>query len=319
MPSASAPGKIHLIGEHAVVYGKPAILASIDRRVFCSVVPDKKIRILSEGFGSLSAKPGDCIEFARLLTVLHKNGKFKRLFGEVRKSPSSSLKALAGKAMLELGINDGFTAKIKTRITPNSGLGSSAAVSLSFVKALSPNSPPRKVYDVSLEIENLFHGRPSGADTAVCQRGGMIWFEKGKVRSLKFVKRNALLVKTKRESTTGELVSRVRKTDERKRNPIMDEIAMLSKEMKRAVAKRGNEKMAETFNFAQSDLRALGISTEKIDKICAVVRRNGGGAKISGAGGGGHVICVHDDLAFLRRKLSGYKTEIVSLGERGLG
>jgi len=318
MERSSSPGKIHLIGEHAVVYGKPAILAAIDRRVFCSVFPSKGIRIFSQGFGSLYSKPKDCIDFACLLTKLHECGEFKRLFAEVRRSPSASLKALAGKAMLELGTEDGFTCKIKTQITPNSGLGSSAAVSLSFVNALSHNASGKKVRDASLEIEKLFHGRPSGADTAVCQRGGMVWFENRRVTGLKFVKRKALLVKTKRESTTGELVSMVRKIDRRKREPIMDEIASFAKEMRGAVAKNGNGKIMDIFNCVQSDLRALGISTEKTDSICSIVRSNGGGAKISGAGGGGNVICVHDNLRLLRKKLSGYDTEIVSLGERGL-
>lgn len=318
MPSASSPGKVHLIGEHAVVYGKPAILAAIDRRVFCSVSESRGVKVVSEGFGSVTANPKDCIDFARSLTKLHNNGEFKKLFREVRRSPSASLKALAGKAMLELGEDNGFEAKIKTQIIPNSGLGSSAAVSLSLVKALSPSSSARIVCSASLEIEKLFHGRPSGADTAICQKGGMVWFDNGSVESLKFARRKALLVRTKRESTTGELVSKVRAMPNKKRDAIMDEIALLSREMRSAVAKKRSEKMIEIFNSTQSDLRALGISTEKIDKICAVVRSNGGGAKISGAGGGGHVICVHDNLAFLKRKLSGYKTEIVSLGERGL-
>lgn len=326
MASYSCPGKIHLIGEHSVVYGKPAILAAIDRRTYVSVRKDRdeKITISSKGFGSFHGSVKDCLDFSGRLDSLHGKGDFKKLFAAVRKTPSSSLRALAGKAAKELGIEEGFSARFKSGIESNAGLGSSAALSLAFTKSLAScfgiRLGDKKAGKISLSVERLFHGRPSGADTAICQRGGIIWFRKGTVKSLNGRKKEILLVRTKRESTTGEMVAKVKAMDPQKRIAIMDELERLTFEMRKHVSKRGNEKTVDIFNSAQQSLRALGISTPKIGRICDVVREIGGGAKLSGAGGGGCVVCIHNDLRSLGKALrrEGFHPERALVGERGL-
>ncbi len=322
--SASCPGKVHLIGEHSVVYGKPAILAAIDRKVFCSVSKTKKISIVSRGFGRLSSTPEKCLAFGKRLTELHEKNDFKALFKESRKSPSSSLMAIAGKAALELGIDGGFRASIRSEVPPNSGLGSSAALSLAFAKSLAANFSiklgKKRLLETSNSIEKIFHGRPSGADAAACRIGGFVWFKKGKASSIEGSRIKIIAVNTPRISTTGEMVSKVSKLEKRKRDGIMDSLEDLAMEMRKALSHGETGKITEVFNNAQELLSSLGVGTQETDEICSIVVEEGGGAKISGAGGGGHVICVGEDIEAiskaLRKKL--YRTETFKLGERGL-
>jgi len=47
MITVSVPGKIHLMGEHAVVYGMPALLASINKRMKVSIEASKNTKIIT--------------------------------------------------------------------------------------------------------------------------------------------------------------------------------------------------------------------------------------------------------------------------------
>lgn len=140
-PSAlkvSAPGKIHLLGEHAVVYGKPALLATIDLRVTVSISPAKKFS-------------GNSV-FKRIIEPIIKK-KFN-----LQKIPSYKL-------------------EVNSQIPLGCGLGSSAAISAAYIGALLSFLKIKwdlnLINKLTFEAEKVFHGNPSGADNRTVIFGGI--------------------------------------------------------------------------------------------------------------------------------------------------
>lgn len=337
MVSVSAPGKVHLIGEHAVVYGKPAIIAAIGLR--CKVMAEKNDKISVE-----SKEPRLSGEFSlnnvsifndKITVLWHsclEEKNFSPLFKEMKKDELNPFKAIVGKALEKLGINEGISLKIDSEIPIGAGLGSSSALAVAVTKSAAvlyrKNLPDEKINEIAYECEKLMHGTPSGGDNSTCCFGGLIWFQKGSPNIIKSLKKevpyklnNFTLVHTGRpEKTTGELVQIVRDLDEDFRSERVDKIEASTYKMLDALEKKDFAAMKEMINIAQNNLAELGVSTKKIDELVAEVRRAGGAAKLCGAGGGGSVLCYHEDkikLAKIIRNLE-YKPLPTSLGDEGV-
>lgn len=144
----SAPGKIILSGEHSVVYGCPAILAAIDRRLSVGV---EKTR---GGLEIVSGEPPDLVK--------HAFKKTKEVFREK--------------------IGKGLKITIDSQIPVGRGLGSSAALAVAVTgaifKLVNQSWSEEKINKIAYEIEKKQHGNPSGGDNAVSTHGGFLWFRK---------------------------------------------------------------------------------------------------------------------------------------------
>src|SRR3989344_316164 len=143
----SAPGKIHLMGEHAVVYGKPALLSAINRRTVVTVQE-------SDSFSIHPSKGGRLIREA--LRVVSE--RFK-----ITQKPN-------------------ITISVSSSIPTGRHLGSSAALSVATVGALlyffKKIWNPQLINTLSYEVEKLQHGNPSGGDNSTSTFGGFVWFRK---------------------------------------------------------------------------------------------------------------------------------------------
>ena len=267
--SASAPGKVILLGEHSVVYAEPAISAAIDRRLAVS------IRLAAGGSPRADAK---C---------------------------HAALVCAAGAFDLEPAT---LQIEISSRIPPACGLGSSAALSLALVRALA-DLTGAKLSDAEVlrragEVENVFHGTASGVDVAASASGGVVWFERPapanaepRVEPLALGRPFDLVIGLSGEvrSTAGP-VSRLRLRHDRHPD-LYGAFFRLAGDLVRAGREslvRGDfDTLGSLMDAAQGLLNAFGVSTPTLERMVSIARAAGAlGAKLSGAGGGGAMIAL---------------------------
>ena len=333
MIKVSAPGKVHIIGEHSVVYSKPAIIAAISRRCYVTAEKARGITIKSpvlDGDVSFSAKEARSLadKADRLWGECFAKKDFTGLFSEMKKNRENALKAGIGKILSELDVNKGALLEINSGIPFGSGLGSSAALAVALTKAIAELNGKKlsldEVNDISYKLEQYSHGTPSGGDNAACCFGNVIWFQK-EPRLIKPVDAGKLegfvIVYIKKpEKTTGELVQLVRNLDEDYRSKRMDAIGKATEEMLPALKAKDAGKIKQLINLAQKNLAELGVSCKEIDEVAEVVKSIGGAAKLCGAGGGGTMLCYHEDMKKLKEiiKQLGYEPLEVELGVEGI-
>ncbi|MDA2912551.1 mevalonate kinase [Acidobacteriia bacterium AH_259_A11_L15] len=335
---ASAPGKVHLIGEHSVVYGEPAIIAAISLRCTVSATRSESMRIWGrELHQTLEATPREWATSLEQACAIHRScmqsKNFRPLFDLMKKKPMN-LPLVASALVLEkLSVRTGANIKIRSDIPIGSGLGSSAALAVSMAKALSTaycyELSSDEINRIAFEIEQFNHGTPSGGDNSTCCLGGLIWFEKRPpVNIIRQVEgaipgnlSNFLLVQTrKREKKTGQLLQIVRDLPEDFRVVRVKILGRVTGEMFGALGRKDAATIKRLMNEAQQVLAELRVSTVEIDQLTEAIRRIGGGAKLSGAGGGGFVICFHEDRKRLEETIRGmgYSPCEVQLGVKGV-
>jgi mevalonate kinase len=310
----SAPGKVHLIGEHAVVYGKPAIIAAIGLRTYVKAKASREISYIDIAWPDIMHRWSveKVFEIADRVKDLwnecNEKKNFIELFNFVKSNSYEGYRAaVLGIAMEMLGVEEGFSIEIDSKVPVGSGLGSSSsravAITAAIAKLFGKNLSIEKINEIAYEQEKIIHGTPSGGDNSACCYGGLIWFRKAQpkneIRPLKaeipHKLENFVIVNTGPSKTTGELVQLVRNLPEAYRNQRVREIGKMTKEMLDVLKRKDFEKMREIINKTQKNLAELGVSTPVIDKIAAAVRKINGAAKLCGAGGGGAVLCWHKD------------------------
>ena len=335
MVSVSAPGKIHLIGEHAVVYGKPAILVAVGLRCHVSAEPADSVSISLRNFGiKKEFDTGEVMEFGRKIRDLWNSGvskkNFSGLFSAMKKGKMDTVKAIVGASLMELNAEKGLSLVIESGVPAGAGMGSSASLAVCLPRAIAElhgiKLTKEKNNEIAFKLEQLLHGSPSGGDNTACCYGGAIWFVKGsppKVESIKGVSgiKGIVLVNTgEPEKTTGELVSAVRELEESYRNPRVEELGRLAAEIKGNLTSQKTDKIGAIMDKAQTILAELGVSTPEIDSFADDVIKAGGHAKLCGAGGGGVVLCLHKDAGVLKKiaEDSGYRYWETELGAEGV-
>lgn len=337
MITISAPGKVIIIGDHSVVYGKPAIIAAVGLRCYVDAEKSDNIVFESKVFGDSKYSAKEVSETSKKAKKLweegYSEGNFSKLFAYCKKDKFTSLVIAAGIALKKIVAKDGVKLRIKSEIPIGSGLGSSSAIAVSVSKAVAEvygrKLPKEEINNTAFEIEKFNHGNPSGGDNSACCYGGFVWFQKNSPKNTivpfdanapeilnKFV-----LVHTGRpEKTTGELVQAVRNLPEKYRNQRVSSLGELTYEMRQALENKDVSRVAGIINEAQQVLSELGVSTEKIDKLVLAVKEIGGAAKLCGAGGGGTVLCFHKNKEELKRTIRnmGHEPRDVELGVEGV-
>lgn len=288
-----APGKIILAGEHAVVYGHPAIALTIDRGVRIRV--QEASVALKEGRGPTLKASG--LGFSgRVRPGLDGEGP------QVLRVALDKLVELLGERVRDLD----FIAE--SEIPAGRGLGSSAALSVAMIRGV------KQYYDeelskpeerrLALELERIFHGSPSGIDHTVISQGSLICFKRkeheAQIETITLPR--PLHVAIGIAGPHGGTLKVVEALSQRaKRHPdcfghIFSGIATVVREMKMCLENGQYAAVGELMNVNQGYLNALSVSTPELEKLCAIARENGAlGAKLTGAGGGGAVIALVEE------------------------
>jgi len=307
MVTVSAPGKIHLMGEHAVVYGKPALLAAIDKRLYVSVAQKgDQLKVVSD-------ESADYIYHA--LSIVQNHFKLSTL--------------------------PGIEVRVTSSILPGYHLGSSAAVAVAVIGAclyfLKKVWNPTLINQLAYEAEKKAHGNPSGGDNTTCTFGGFIWYRK----ELPFLKNiwqlpmklsammdHFYLVDTgKPKETTGEMVAYVSeklKVKSEKLRKLFEENEEQTKRIAVALKDSNEKELTEGIKAGEKTLEEIGVVSKKIIPIIRSIEKKGGAAKILGGGGKsssvGYLLCYHHDKNAIEASCRPYryKIEKITLGEEGV-
>ncbi|MBI5620197.1 mevalonate kinase [Candidatus Gottesmanbacteria bacterium] len=307
MVVVSVPGKIHLMGEHAVVYGKPALLAAINLRLRVTVEEGKR------GADIISGEPSDYIRHA--IEIIRQEYK------------------LAGLPPMKI--------TVQSDIPAGYHLGSSAAVAVGTVGAvtyfLKKIWNPEAINQIAYEVEKKMHGNPSGGDNTIVTMGGLIWYR----RELEFLKsiwqlpfkipenlNHFFLINTgKPKETTGEMVRFVNvkcQMSNVKYKTLFDRNEEQAKRVAVAI-KEGNEKeLMDAMKVGERTLEGMGVVSRKVIPLIRKIEKAGGAAKILGGGGRtdgvGFLLCYHHapkKAEHLSQKV-GWPMLPIRLGEEGI-
>jgi mevalonate kinase len=308
--TAVAPAKLILMGEHAVVYQRPALVAAIDLWLRVTVTPRQKDGVglhLAEfdhrettDWSSLCAYADRVRERWHCYVEDPTSEAFARMRGD---DPAHLVKVALGEA--ENRLPDAGTppmnVSVHTQQPVGAGFGSSAAVAVAVVKASltaqDVTISDEVLHELVLDVERRQHGTPSGVDPATVRRGGLVWAEhvddglgyrSVTARSPVLDTFRVLHTGTPGEST-GTVVDAVRARrddDPEAFRSRLDRMEAATREL-RAVLARGETAPDETVQIVrriEAELEALGVVPEPVQKIVRAVEAKGGAAKISGAG-----------------------------------
>jgi len=267
MVTYSAPGKVFLFGEHAVVYGEPAIACAIDLRARVTVQKHSEVLITSE------------------------LGKGKDRHPYVSK---------AIEKIGELVELDGARVTIDSKIPVGSGLGSSAAVTIATLAALNQEFgvgvSKEEIAGLGYLVEKDIQGAASPTDTYVSTMGGVVLMPDRK--RLRNVDCEIVAGNTGKISSTKELVQQVRALKDKYPGvlqPIFKSIGNLARKGEMLVEKKDYSAIGELMNVNQGLLESLGVGCAELSALIYAARDAGAlGAKLTGAGGGGCMVALVD-------------------------
>ncbi|TFF89513.1 MAG: mevalonate kinase [Promethearchaeota archaeon] len=312
--SASAPGKCILFGEHAVVYGYPAISIGFNLKSKCTIERIKNNRIQLE-FKNFN----DSYEF--------KN--FKHLLSEssfTHKQIKKGLKLISSRIDEEI---NNIKIEISSNLLIGSGLGSSASISVALMAAFDDfynlNLSKEELSHLAYEMEKIVHGNPSGIDNTTCTFGNLIYFQNNKFQVLKIPKNLELIITyTGIKHKTSKAIEYIKKVKDQYpvlTSIILQNIGKITQIAKEEIKRENIKGLGLLMTMNQGQLSSLGISNHVISHIIDISLNNGAyGSKLTGAGLGGCVITIGNNLKELSSVLNenGYKNFLVEVDKEGV-
>ncbi len=294
---ASACGKIILLGEHGVVYGRPALAAAIERGVHATAT-------LADATRLDIAPWGVTIDLAEAPRPEHES--LARAF--------AALLDTFGAARPHVHV------RAEVALPAGAGLGCSAALGVAVLRAIDDAlGKPRgdqAAADASLAWERVFHGNPSGVDNTMAACGGIAVFRKGAPLERVRARRPLVIVvgNSNEPSATKPMVESVARQRERapaRVDKTFDAMASLVGNGRLAIEAGDVVELGKLMDLDQALLNSLMLSTARLEEMCGAARAAGArGAKLTGGGGGGCMIALVDDAEIGERVLR----ELVALG-----
>ena len=278
----TAPGKVILFGEHAVVYDRPAIAVPVAR-----VRAEAWVTSAPTGAGVTIRAPDLARSFA-----LDTAGEEDPLAAIVRLTL----------ARLALPPSPDWTVTVRSTIPMEAGMGSGAAVSAAIASALAAaggrSLAPETLSELVYQVERLYHGTPSGIDNTVVSYARPVYFRRGHPpRPLEIGAPFWLVIgDTGVRSATREVVAEVRRawrTAPGRYEALFDRIAALVEVARSAIERGDIGALGPLMDENQRLLAEMGVSSPELERLIAAARGHGAsGAKLVGAGRGGNMIAL---------------------------
>ncbi len=309
---SSACGKIILLGEHAVVYGRPAIALPIPLAV-----------------ESLVRKGGNGIDL-----VIPRWG----LEQKVKAGSGQGLSGILYHILERLGLDkENMTIEVIPHVPRAMGLGGSSALAVAIIRSVDEayklKLPNEEINRLAYECEKAAHGTPSGIDNTIATYGTPLLYQRNATQdgasgdadarfdTISLAEPVPLVIGiTGRESLTANTVARVRhawETHQSRYDGIFDQIAALTRSGVDALRDGHFRELGELMNLCHGYLNALQLSTPELEELVHIARTNGAlGAKLTGGGGGGSMIALcpdAQDQVAAAMEAAGYKTLTVTV------
>jgi mevalonate kinase len=271
MVTVSAPGKLLFFGEHAVVYGQPCIVTAVDQR---------------------------------LTVIVEKNDKLSINAPQVKETKfvDAAVAAFCSKYKKDKSV----TLSIKSQFSHQVGFGSSSAVTVATVKALSllfdVKLSDQEIFDICYQVTLEIQGVGSGFDIAAAIWGSTLYFKKGGsvIDPMNISDIPLIVGYTGVKADTPTLVRQVAEKQKKypeKVNKIFSAIGKLVEEARTRMQAGEWERVGKLMDFNQEYLRDLGVSSEKLEAMISAAKTGGAwGAKLSGAGGGDCMIALVESV-----------------------
>lgn len=309
--TVSAPGKLMLFGEHAVVYNRPCLVTAVDQRMQATVelidapelhleAPDVKVTGYKKSLKELGK--GDIPKGAKFVEVAVKNFlESNRHSGLSRISYRSNDKNVSDSGR---GQNDERGIRITTKSDFSSlfGFGSSSASTVCVIKALAELSgkklSEKAIFELAYKTVLDIQGKGSGFDVAAAVYGGTLYYVIGGkvVQPLQLDSLPLIVGYSGVKADTVTLMNAVKETSNKYPevvDGIYSQIEILVELGKKSLKNQDWQRVGELMSINQGYLAALGVSTKKLADMIYAARDGGAyGAKLSGAGGGDCIIVL---------------------------
>lgn len=306
---SSAHGKVILLGEHAVVYGRPALALPIPLAV-----------------EAVAREGGDGVNL-----VIPRWGLEQRI-----RPGSQGVSGILNTMLTRLGLGErAMTIEVIPHVPRAMGLGGSAALAVAVIRALDRTFAlglnDGAVNALAYECEVVAHGTPSGIDNTIATYGLPLRYQRsdddpanpssGRFDEIKLAQPVPLVIgMTGRESLTASTVARVRNARARHRDhydALFDQIGVLTDAAVDSLRRADFAALGELMNLCQGYLNALQLSTPELEELIHIARGHGAlGAKLTGGGGGGSMIALcpdnQEDVAAAMQR-AGYQSLVVTV------
>jgi mevalonate kinase len=269
-----AGGKVILLGEHAVVYGRPAVAAGLPIGLRAEVIAGLGPGLEGDPGARSDARPRELVRAAATLVGL---------------DPTD------------------VVVRVESELPPGRGFGSSAALAVAVLRALAAHAGRTLACGEELELgrqlEAVFHGTPSGIDPAAAALGGCFQFVRGDPPTVTPLPLGCplplVIAFDDAERSTGEVVAGLRARREaapERYDALFDAVAAVVEEGVAAASSGNLPELGRAFDRNQALLETLGVSSLDTDRAVRAARRAGAlGAKLTGGGAGGAVIALASD------------------------
>lgn len=314
-----APGKLILSGEHAVVYGHPAIAMAVNRYVTAVATPQRACQV--------SFDLSD-LDYQRRLSLSALESLKNRLKAKYQRFIHGDFKIrdvlqkpveLAQIAFslffetLNIKLTQGMNIRVESTIPMGCGMGSSAATILSIVHALARHLEmdlsPDMLLRLGLQAENMQHGYSSGLDLQISLYGGCLYTQNGQIQTRAVPTLPMYLVNTGLPATsTGECVEAV--ATHFKTSRIGDDFAVVTDAMDVALQTSNLSQAIQAVQANHKLLTQIGVVPTVVQQFVAAVQDQGGAAKVCGAG------AVAGDKAGVVLVMTEQEADLVALCER---
>jgi len=272
---ATAPGKLILTGEHAVVYGKLALAAAVDLRTsICLQHRGKEAGVTMNFRGKTTHLTWDEMLACQEINL---SGILSSMIREVKLEPGH------------------WDFKVETQIPLASGLGSSASLAVAsaacILKAKQLPTDLASINELAYKAELLAHGRPSGIDNTVITYGGIIAYKQKAIQKIEDQGRfDVVIVNSKQVKSTQKAVAQVKYLNEQLPNTshaLFDLIGTLSEDFLAAYNEGNFAAMKRLISVNHYALTALGVSSPVLNAIIQKGEDLNYSGKLTGAGAGG--------------------------------